>query len=275
MELEIWQGGDRTTVELSNGEATLGGGEGDDVRIAELPASFLKLTVDAPRLTLCALETVSVGDVPFPPGVARLLLPGERVTLPNGIDLVRPAKPEEGPARAQAGTACVLRSLLTGAAEATPSNAATLVCLSGLDAGRTYPLASDSCDIGRGSGVDVRVRDRSVSRRHARVVREDERYWLEDLGAPNGAYVNGARLEGRVPLDDGAVIEVGQSVLRFTGPVTPAPAKPEPPPEEAVEAGPPVEEAAPRVWVHQLEWALIGTGAALAVIGVWVSWQLA
>ena len=61
----------------------------------------------------------------------------------------------------------------------------------------------------------LRLRDRAVSRMHARVRREDSGFVLEDLGTPNGVFLNGVRLESPAPLADGDVLELGRSLLRF------------------------------------------------------------
>ena len=54
--------------------------------------------------------------------------------------------------------------------------------------------------------------DRMVSRRHARVacIGTDGDVWrLEDLGSRNGVFVNGARVEGVVPLQSGDEVMLG------------------------------------------------------------------
>jgi DNA-binding NtrC family response regulator len=51
---------------------------------------------------------------------------------------------------------------------------------------------------------------RSMSSQHARIVREDARFVLEDLGSRNGTFLNGDRIE-RAHLRDGDVIEMGRT----------------------------------------------------------------
>src|SRR5258708_4131995 len=50
--------------------------------------------------------------------------------------------------------------------------------------------------IGRGEEVAVRIDVDGVSRRHARIVADGERFTLEDLGSKNGTYLRHQRLEG-------------------------------------------------------------------------------
>src|SRR5262249_532706 len=55
--------------------------------------------------------------------------------------------------------------------------------------GAVYEL-KDVCLLGRALDCQVHIRDLTVSRRHARISRVDERYLVEDLGSGNGTYVN-------------------------------------------------------------------------------------
>jgi len=62
---------------------------------------------------------------------------------------------------------------------------------------------------GRGSDCDVVISDHAMSRHHARIVADDNGWSVEDLGARNGTYVNGARINGRQPVREGDVILMG------------------------------------------------------------------
>ncbi len=70
---------------------------------------------------------------------------------------------------------------------------------------------------GRGAGADVVVTDGSMSRNHARIVSEGDAWMVEDLGARNGTYVNGDRVEGRRRVDPGDVIKMGATIVRVSG----------------------------------------------------------
>jgi phosphoserine phosphatase RsbU/P len=48
----------------------------------------------------------------------------------------------------------------------------------------------DVCILGRALDCQVHIRDLTVSRRHARITRVDNRYMIEDLGSGNGTFVN-------------------------------------------------------------------------------------
>ncbi|MBJ93639.1 MAG: hypothetical protein CMP23_04105 [Rickettsiales bacterium] len=70
--------------------------------------------------------------------------------------------------------------------------------------------------IGRAEDADVRVDNPLVSRRHALLSYRDHAWRIEDLGTPNGLYVNGSRVDGH-QLVPGDHVEIGQHVLIFQG----------------------------------------------------------
>jgi len=78
--------------------------------------------------------------------------------------------------------------------------------------GPVYPLAGEQTDFGRSEG-DVQLDDDPyLSPRHFRVLRRGGDWFLRDLQSANGVYV---RLRGPQDLDSGAMLLIGQQVLRF------------------------------------------------------------
>ena len=65
--------------------------------------------------------------------------------------------------------------------------------------------------------VDVCLEDISVSRIHARVVKEEEKVYIEDLNSTNGTLINGQRLQPyeKRKLEEGDEIKCGKTVLIF------------------------------------------------------------
>ncbi|HVX15762.1 MAG TPA: FHA domain-containing protein [Pirellulales bacterium] len=55
-----------------------------------------------------------------------------------------------------------------------------------------------------------------VSRRHARLIRSDEGYLLEDLGSANGTFLNGSRIAGPTPVRPRDRIGFGSCVFQLT-----------------------------------------------------------
>lgn len=75
---------------------------------------------------------------------------------------------------------------------------------------------ADSYLLGRGSQCHPRLKAPTVSRRHARVTRDDGRWQLEDLGSTHGTIVNRSRV-GKTFLYAGDMVELGGVCLVFLG----------------------------------------------------------
>lgn len=74
--------------------------------------------------------------------------------------------------------------------------------------GKEWVLQSRQVSIGREDENDIVIRDRRISRQHAIVEREKDRYFVRDCGSKNGTFVNGELLQGSAPLKDGDEIQV-------------------------------------------------------------------
>ncbi len=79
------------------------------------------------------------------------------------------------------------------------------------DEGRktVVPFVRDEITIGRQEGNTIRLTERNVSRRHARLLRQAGAIKIEDLGSSNGIRVNGDRISGQVQVGDGDLIQIG------------------------------------------------------------------
>ena len=87
---------------------------------------------------------------------------------------------------------------------------------------REHLLKSGENTVGR-EGTDVLLEDQTVSRRHALVILEDGKCFVEDLGSTNGTSVNGAQVAKgeRVEVESGAELKFGSSVLTLGLPEMP------------------------------------------------------
>jgi len=95
-----------------------------------------------------------------------------------------------------------------------------LVILQGQSIGKTITLEHERTVVGRGSTVDVVLRDEIASRQHAEVIRlaldgNCIEYYLNDLGSTNGTFLNGAKVSSQQLLQDGDKIKVGNHMLKF------------------------------------------------------------
>ena len=85
------------------------------------------------------------------------------------------------------------------------------------DTGEVVPLRADVTTVGRGSSVDIRLRDPSVSKLHAEIVCRGNYAYVADLGlSRNGTRVNGRPAARRV-LEDGDVLSFGSARCRVGG----------------------------------------------------------
>jgi pSer/pThr/pTyr-binding forkhead associated (FHA) protein len=79
---------------------------------------------------------------------------------------------------------------------------------------RTIELTTDMFTIGRKPDNDLPIDDHTVSSRHAKIVRIQSVYFIEDLKSTNGTAVNGKPIE-RAQLHDADVITIGHHRIIF------------------------------------------------------------
>lgn len=91
---------------------------------------------------------------------------------------------------------------------------ATLLVIQGVDQGSRFELSDDSATIGRGPENSIRILDTEVSRQHAKVLRDNGRFVLQDRGSSNGSFVNGRAIRNHT-LEPGDRVQVGRSLLLF------------------------------------------------------------
>ena len=95
------------------------------------------------------------------------------------------------------------------------------------ESGSSYPLTSKKTLIGRSdakSGIFVEIDlggmisdPKIISRQHAQIEQEGDRFYLVDLGSVNGTKLNGQRIppKERKPVWDGDVIEFGRNGVQM------------------------------------------------------------
>lgn len=69
--------------------------------------------------------------------------------------------------------------------------------------------------IGRESGVDFRISDNSVSKKHAKINVFEGSYYISDLQSSNGTFVNGKRINEKYKLEEENEIKIGNKVFVF------------------------------------------------------------
>jgi len=87
------------------------------------------------------------------------------------------------------------------------------------DEGRktVVPVVREEITIGRQEGNTIRLTERNVSRRHARLLKENGSLVIEDLGSYNGVRVNGEKITGPTKIKEGDLVEIGDYDLGIQG----------------------------------------------------------
>jgi len=88
---------------------------------------------------------------------------------------------------------------------------AQLIVKRGPQLNRKYNLAQSEITIGRSKKCGIVLTDPEVSRTHARITREGDRYLIEDLGSTNFTFVNGNKINIPSALYNGDEIRFGDT----------------------------------------------------------------
>jgi pSer/pThr/pTyr-binding forkhead associated (FHA) protein len=95
------------------------------------------------------------------------------------------------------------------------STARTLVVLEGALAGTPIALSDQPVTIGRAPDSTLVLDDDYVSSRHARLVPQQGRWLIEDMGSTNGTYLDRTRVSVPTVVPLGAPIRIGKTVLEL------------------------------------------------------------
>lgn len=92
------------------------------------------------------------------------------------------------------------------------AESAQLVITRGPEPGKRFTLERPTTVAGRHPDNGIVVQHPQVSRRHARIVRRDDGWVIEDLDSTNGTFVNGTRLTGPHRLERGDEVGLSEAV---------------------------------------------------------------
>jgi two-component system cell cycle response regulator len=95
-------------------------------------------------------------------------------------------------------------------------NDAYLVVMAGSNVGEMYKVEKDQTVIGRGDKADLRLIDDGISRDHARIVKEGNQMFLEDMGSTNGTYCNGAPVTRQALCEGDKILLGSTTILKFS-----------------------------------------------------------
>jgi len=92
---------------------------------------------------------------------------------------------------------------------------ARLIALEGPVHGHEFGLGGPVTTIGRSIGCQVTIDDERVAQQHVRIVRQEQRWLVEDVVSSGLAYVNDEQLTQARELSSGDTIRIGSARLRF------------------------------------------------------------
>jgi two-component system cell cycle response regulator len=94
---------------------------------------------------------------------------------------------------------------------------ACLILIRGTPQGHRFFITGDEMIIGRDPTADITIPDSSISRKHAKVIKEGNVIKIEDLGSSNGTAVNGKKLEkgavAKLAKED--LIKLGNTIVKY------------------------------------------------------------
>src|SRR4051812_164995 len=99
-----------------------------------------------------------------------------------------------------------------------PTGRPVLRMLSGPRAGSSFEIMREATTLGRGPACDIVLALKFVSRRHARILRRPDGYYLEDLRSGGGTQLNGRPVRAPIRLSPGDQIRIVDCLFTFCRP---------------------------------------------------------
>ncbi len=96
-----------------------------------------------------------------------------------------------------------------------PRTPTHLVITTGPLTGTSLPLREAGVLVGRNPECTLVLDDDFASGRHARIIRGDDGWYVEDLGSTNGTFLGTYRVGDAVPVETGTRIRIGRTVIEL------------------------------------------------------------
>lgn len=156
------------------------------------------------------------GGEPEPPPPAPAPIPKPASTGQNAPRRVRETVEAPAPSLPAAPKAEVRREPLPPSEPARSKKASGAGKLrASTNTGESWDLEDAETFIGRSKQCAVVLKSQRVSRKHASITREDDGYYINDLGAANGIWVGTEKID-REKIEDGSEYIIGDVLVTFT-----------------------------------------------------------
>ncbi len=78
----------------------------------------------------------------------------------------------------------------------------------------SYPVEGE-LTLGRQKDNIIQIKDPYISKKHFRIIKDEDEFFLEDLASSNGTYLNGEKVLDVVRIGKGDIIKVGELEFIF------------------------------------------------------------
>ena len=87
--------------------------------------------------------------------------------------------------------------------------------LNGPEMGQSFELKDGPTYVGRSEGNDIQIDDKTISRRHLKIVQRDNRLFVTDLKSENGTFIGGDIVTSglEVEVEEGATLTMGMCMI--------------------------------------------------------------
>ena len=92
--------------------------------------------------------------------------------------------------------------------------------MNGPTEGSSFELNDDAIFVGRSFNNDIQIKEQTISRRHAKITRKDNQFFIEDLRSQNGTRINGHLINSgdEIEIKEGDCIAVGNIFISLGEP---------------------------------------------------------
>ena len=80
---------------------------------------------------------------------------------------------------------------------------------------KEYYSIDEAISLGRHGDNDIVIKDPYVSKQHFQIIKDEGKFYLEDLNSANGTSLNGGKVLDVVKLKNGDIIKIGQIEFLF------------------------------------------------------------